>query len=1028
MIVRRNIFHFPLRVSPHLKRLFPITGDLNRRTEGSEPMSPNKMPWISSAAAAALLLSCVAPSAAAQAPTAVYFEIAPGSLDSALSALILQSGLQLLYTPDQVAGRASPGLKGVYTPRDGLARLLAGTNLLIHQTPAGVLVLRRASIGVGPAAAVEPAKAQIVDEVVVTGTNIRGAGQGASPVLTLSRDTLLESGHATVADALAALPQNFAGTASPETIGTGADLTGVNASRATGVNLRGLGSDATLVLVNGRRMAGTGVRGDFADVSALPTAAIARVEVLLDGASAIYGSDAVGGVVNIILKDDYDGAESRVRLGGAAGGFEEIQLSQTLGRTWSSGHVLGAYEYQDHTALPFSKRDFAATSDLRAFGGTDRRSTFASPGNILATNPATGALIPTWAIPAGRSQFPLRPQDYQFGVVNYGESRAGMDLLPAQQRHSLYAGFAQDISDKIELNGDVRFSRRTFESLTQAPVSTVTVTDANPYFSSPVGARSHQITYAFIDDLGPVESDGSSQSLGASLGAEIDLPAGWKAETYLAYAQEVTRTQTTGMLNSLFLREALGAIPDNQATVFRTTLDGFFNPFGDGTATPAAIADFIGGGYSSARYLNQIATASFKADGRIWTLPGGDVLLALGAQARTEIFDQLTVNRISTVDPVVNRRPTFDRNVLAGFVELRLPLVGENNRRPGIERLEVSLAGRVEHYDDVGTTADPKVGVIWEPVQDLRLRATYGTSFRAPALSEVFGAQTSNATFLTRGAERVLVLSLNGGNPDLEPETATSWTAGLDFTPAALPGLTFSATWFDTRFDQQIDRPVLTSLATALTNRAFAPFVRTLDPSRPDDIALIERLLADPNFSNPGLYPPAAFGAIVDSRYINTSSLEVSGVDVTASYAFNLGDHNLNLSGNASYLINFKQQLTPTSPVHDIVDTPGRPLAFRARATLNWSHKDWGASVALNYADDYRSEVGAKIDGLLTTDLQLRWSTPAGPAGGLAVALSAQNLFDEPPPFYDNPAGVGYDAANADALGRYVSLQLTKSW
>ncbi len=988
-------------------------------------MSPKTMYWVSGTAA--LVLSCVAPPAIAQSSAPVYFEISPGSLDSVLAALIQRSGLQLLYTPEQVVGVASQGLKGVYTPREGLAKILADTNLVVHQTPAGALVLRQVPVAADPASDYSP-QAGAVDEIVVTGTNIRGAGPGASPVITLSRDALLQSGHPTVADALAALPQNFAGTASPETIGAGADLTGVNASRATGVNLRGLGSDATLVLVNGRRMAGTGVRGDFADVSALPTAAISRVEVLLDGASAIYGSDAIGGVVNIILKDDYDGAESRLRLGGAAGGFEEVLLSQTLGAAWSSGHVLAAYEYQDRTALPFSKREFAATSDLRAFGGADRRSTFASPGNVLATNPATGALSPTWAIPAGRSQFPLRAQDFQFGVVNYGESRAGMDLLPAQKRHSFYGGFSQEISGDVQLNGDVRFSRRTFESLTQAPVSTVTVTDANPFFSSPVGARTHQITYAFIDDLGPVNSDGSSQSLGASLGAEINLPREWRAETYIAYAQEVTRTQTSGMLNSLFLREALGATPDNPATAFRTAVDGYFNPFGDGTSTSAVISDFIAGGYSSARYLNQIATASFKADGVVMDLPGGEARLAVGSQARMEIFDQLTVNRISTVDPVVNRRPTFDRNLLAAFAELRLPLIGAESRRTGVERLEVSLAGRVEHYDDVGTTADPKIGVIWEPVKDLRLRATYGTSFRAPALSEVFGAQTSNATFLARGAERILVLSLNGGNPDLKPETATSWTAGIDFTPAALPGLSISATWFNTRFDQQIDRPVLTSLATALTNPAFAPFVRTLDPNRPQDIALIERLLADPNYGNPGLYPPAAFGAIVDSRYINTSSLEVSGVDVTASHAFEVDGHNFGFSANASYLIDFRQQLTPTSPIYDIVDTPGRPLAFRASTTFNWNHDAWGASLTFNYADDYRSDAGDKIDAFLTTDLQVRWSAPASLVEGFTLSLSAQNLFNEAPPFYDNPAGVGYDAANADALGRYVALQLTKSW
>jgi iron complex outermembrane receptor protein len=978
------------------------------------------------AAGAALLATCAAP-VMAQPPGAIVFSIPAGSLDAALATLIRQSGLQLLYTPDLVAGRSSIGLSGAYSPRHALERLLAGSGLEVREPQPGVLVLRRQP---GPVSGADPAfpGPQALDEVVVTGTNIRGGARGPSPLLSFSRDQLLSQGHATVADALAALPQNFAATASPETIGTGADPTGVNASRATGVNLRGLGSDATLVLVNGRRMAGSGVRGDFADISAIPNAAIARVEVLLDGASAVYGSDAVGGVVNIILKDDFDGAETRLMLGAAAGGYEDLQASQTFGRAWTGGHVLAAYEYQDRSALPFAKRDFAASSDLRSFGGQDRRSTFASPGNVLAPNPATGALVPTWAIPAGRSQFPLRPQDFIAGEVNYGESRAGMDLLPAQQRHSLYAGFSQALAGGVELNGDVRFSRRTFESLTQAPLSTITVTAANPYFSSPNGSSSHQITYSFINDLGPVSSDGSAQSLGASLGADIALPGDWRAEAYLAYAQEVTRTQTTGMLNSLFLREALGAVPDNPSTPFQARRDGYFNPFADGSATPAAVASFIGQGYSTARYLSEVATASFKADGRLWTLPGGDLRLALGAQARTEGFDQLTVNRISTVDPVVNRRPSYERSLVAGFAELRAPLVGPDNQVAGIQTLELSLAGRIEHYDDVGTTADPKVGVVWAPIEDLRLRATYGTSFRAPALSEVFTAQTSNATFITRGVERVLALSLNGGNPGLRPETATSWTAGFDLTPSALPGLSLSATWFRTRFDKQIDRPVLLNLATALTNPAFAPFVRTLDPSRPADLAVIEQFLADPDYASPGLYPPEAFGAIVDNRYVNTASLEVEGLDMSARYSFDLGAHGFDLTASASYLHDYSQQLTPTSPAQNIVDTPGRPLALRTRATLAWRHAAWGGSLAFNYADDYRSDTGAKIDGLVTTDIQLRWEGGHGALKGLAATASAQNLFDAAPPFYDNPAGLGYDPANADALGRYVSLQLSKRW
>ncbi len=160
----------------------------------------------------------------------------------------------------------------------------------------------------------------------------------------LGREALDQDGRATVADALAALPQNFGGTASETTLRTGADPLGTNASEASGVNLRGLGADATLVLVNGRRLAGTGLRGDFADVSSIPMSAVDRVEVLLDGASALYGSDAVGGVVNIVLKTRFDGAETRLLTGGATqGGGQPVPVRpddrQDLGRRPCRGEL-----------------------------------------------------------------------------------------------------------------------------------------------------------------------------------------------------------------------------------------------------------------------------------------------------------------------------------------------------------------------------------------------------------------------------------------------------------------------------------------------------------------------------------------------------------------------------------------------------------------------------------------------------------------------------------------------------------------
>lgn len=210
------------------------------------------------------------------------FAIPAGPLEDALPLFAEQSGLQILFPTGLAAGKRTLGLSGRYAPEAGLALLLRGTGLNWRQTRPGLFTI------VAPPQVEMTGPAPTLDDVVVTGSLIRGLADSPSPVVSLSRDDIDRSGHASVAQALQALPQNFAGTANEATRGNGGDRTASNSSIASGLNLRGLGSDATLVLVNGRRLAGTGVKGDFADISTIPTSAVARVDVLLDGASALY--------------------------------------------------------------------------------------------------------------------------------------------------------------------------------------------------------------------------------------------------------------------------------------------------------------------------------------------------------------------------------------------------------------------------------------------------------------------------------------------------------------------------------------------------------------------------------------------------------------------------------------------------------------------------------------------------------------------------------------------------------------------
>ncbi|WP_374346567.1 TonB-dependent receptor [Phenylobacterium sp.] len=991
---------------------------------------PNHTRRLSLTACSTLALLAAAPAAiCAPAEPLITFAIPAGTMESVLTTYAIQAHVQLLYTPDLVAGRRSAGLTGALTAREALGRLLSGSGLSAQESRPGVIVLRLGRIAeADPTPELPQPSPEVLSELVVTGSHIRGADPGAAPVLQLDRDALDRRGYATVTDALSALPQNYAGLATPASATTGIDVTTQNYSRATTVNLRALGPDATLVMVNGRRMAGTGGKGDLSDISSIPAAAVERVDVLLDGASALYGSDAVGGVVNLVMKRDFDGAETQLRYGAAQGGAGERLAAQSFGRVWSGGHTLITYEYYARDALPFTARDYTASADLRPFGGTDHRSTNASPGNILVLDPATNTSRPLYAIPAGATTFPLKATDFIAGGLNLQSPKAGMDLLADQERNSVYANFGQSLGERVEVNGDFRFSRRTSNANSVIPTAILSVTPANPYFASPNGATTQQIAYAFANDLGPSQSYSVGRSLAASLGAKLDLWGDWQADGYVAYAKEQTHSGTTGNLNSLFLNEALGTTADNPATTFKTSVDGFYNPYGSGQANSRTILNFIGSGYSRQRFESRMTSLNVQADGKVWTLPGGDLRLALGAQTRRESFDQYQESELSTVNPVVTRPAREGRTVNAAFAELRAPLVGPDNAVPGVRRLEFSLAGRIESYSDAGQTTNPKVGLTWEPAEGFRLRATYGTSFRAPGLTETKALQTISAFPFASNGARLLVLDVDGGNPDLEPETAKSWTAGFDISPVQVPGLKIAATLFDTDFSGQIDRPVFRFLASGLSNPVIAPFVRFVSASNPADLAKVQALISDPKYTTPGLYPASAFNVIIDTRYVNTGRLHVRGLDAQVAYGFDHGADRFDLALSGTYLFNYDQQLTPTASTANFVNIAGQPLALRARGEANWRHGDFGATLGINYAGAYKTSAGQTIDAWTTADLQVRWAPSKSPVEGLVVTASVQNLFDTDPPFYDAPQGIGYDAANADPIGRFAAIQLTKRW
>jgi iron complex outermembrane receptor protein len=313
--------------------------------------------WKTLAIMVALIAFCAEHAEAADAKS--RFDIPAEALGKALRDLGIQANINISYDADAVRHFQSPSLKGEYTVADALSRILIGTHLRPVSINGTTIQIASDDTATVPVITSDAGQTPGLEEIIVTGTNISNVENKTVPLLSFDREAIARSGYASLSDFITALPQNVkSGPNSADGILTGVAGDFNNIENSTAANLRGLGASSTLTLINGHRVAaaseGTGV-----DLSMIPLAAVERVEVLTDGSSAVYGADAVGGVVNIILRKDFNGQETDARLDTLSrGGGELKQLGQSIGRTWSTGGVLGVFQFDDNNALRSDQRSF----------------------------------------------------------------------------------------------------------------------------------------------------------------------------------------------------------------------------------------------------------------------------------------------------------------------------------------------------------------------------------------------------------------------------------------------------------------------------------------------------------------------------------------------------------------------------------------------------------------------------------------------------------------------------------------------
>ena len=884
---------------------------------------------------------------------------------------------------------------------------------------AGVLLL--VSFGALPVWAQDNADAdESLEEIVVTGSRMRGVDAPVgSTVISLDREYIDKSDAVAVDQLIREIPQAYNLGVSESSRGQ----PGGNGNIVYGnsANLRGIGPFATLVLVDGHRVV-TNSRN--VDPSLLPTLALERVDVVADGASAVYGSDAIAGVVNLVQRRNVDGGKVIARYGDGSE-YDEYLIGASWGTTWDKGQFFFALENGSRAALNGLDREYFRA--LQPEG--DYRTPLCDPGNIVVDGVS-------YAIPEG-GVTQDNVASLQPGTQNLCETLREQDLLPMQDYTSFAFTSNFEIATGTEVYVDGFYSIREFERAVGPANGSLTVPNTNAFFVDPSGTNPESITvnYNFADDLPTDDSSGDVTRWGLTAGIRQALPADWAFDGLVTYGENNEVSESFRGLDSR------GDLPVALASSDPATA---FDPFGlhrTSDAVLAAISDQVFLVDSDVDFLGIEASVN----GPIVELPGGTLQATLGYE-RQELTSVPGLARGNPGSPSrcvpcgVAGVDDLSRDVDSFYGEILVPIFGPDNGATGYQSLDLRAAVRYDDYSDIGSTTNSQFGVSWQLTDNFGMRASYGEAFRAPQFSDLFG--NSSAMFVEAfvdptigGAPRQGVFQ-SGGNPDLQPETAETWSVGFDWNVPILSDTTVSMTYFHVNYENQIaqylgDRNILQRESefegTNIIRRDAAAAAR-IDELFAQGLTVARGVLPDPVT----LY--------VDGRPNNLGRSETDGIDFLLRTTWSTDGGSMfyaDLSG--VYTLDYKVANTPDGALLDRDNVIFNPLSLRMRASLGWSLGRYSARAVLNHIGEYDNNLATPtqtVDSFSPFDLDA-WINFGDPDGrsfseGWQLGFHIKNAFDEDPPYVNiAPSGNGsggYDATASTPVGRVLSVSLQKTF
>ena len=1009
----------------------------------------------------------------------VTFDIPSQPLASALEAFAAQSSLQVVYAGVAGNGERSGAVSGSLEPAQALAQLLAPTGLKYEFINDKTVTLR-ARGSAGEVAAARD-NAETLETVNVTGTWLKNIDP-ASPLIVIDSQLIESRGYASIEEVLRKLPQNFSNrTAASRALGEveygsmygdGSSLIG-----SSGANLRGLGSRSTLILVDGRRRSGSAQgQGAYTDISSIPVSQIERIEVLSDGASAIYGSDAVAGVINIVLKKSYDGTTVQLRHENSSTNADvsRLDLAHTFG--FDGGHLSVAAGRERSSPADTSRLIHVGPKgrgDFSDLGGVNARTrNMGQPGVVYESEDwgigyhFMGEVI--GVLPGGQNGTAydpdgLLPYDPENAPSVYERNRIGPKVDSA---HVRVAG-AQQLGENLRLSYGISQVRQVNkESWTPTVFDFGLFEDGyNVYVpennANNLFGRDVLVGYSFAREFAGMRlsEDQKQTNTDAHIGVDGKLPfaKGWDYELTVGSGREKG--------TSFALGDLTGSMGEEGYERTQHVLENL-NVFGDGSdaAIVARNRELLEGLVE--RYAYRFDSRTNVVDaltrGELFTLPAGKIEAAFGAQYRQQRYrhESNFGERLLTESKA---------NAKAVFTEVGIPLLKD---LPFAKQVNLTVAARHERFDQhgknalrdsayglgelggfdiaqlTGTTLDaapdltgsgtavarsysrtsPLARLSWKLNDQLRLRGTWGESFLVPQAQQQFGQLTLadytsrlyyNGVQLPDGVTQVVALT--GPNLNLKPQVARVVTYGFDWNPAFASGLQLSATYNRTTFDNYIGDP-LSGLSYA---QIFADIA---------DMPL-------------GTFMVGENGVMLwDNRAVNFLGRRSRSIDTGASYYFGNAWGDWRIEFNAVRMLELTARSLPSMPTLTYSDSELGPSKWAGDLFVGWEGNAWFASLGGHYSAAHRvlSPLSAtpndfndfmpndnprtRSASYTTFDAQLGWRKLQrdGWLGGTTARLGVQNLFDRDYPFVDNMHG--FLSNRVSIRGRVFYLDIKKEF